>query len=71
VKGTSLLGLCLPYAYYASDALERWLRRPGPTRLLVGSGLAALALAATLVGTFDLVVPKTENAGLDWQAAAP
>ena len=69
LKGTSLLGLCLPYSYYASESLERWLRRGGPAAFVVSSGLAAGVVCVTLACTFDLVVPKHEIAGLDWRAA--
>jgi hypothetical protein len=67
VKGTSLLGLSLPFAYYASDVLERWTspgRRWSP---FVWSVLAGLAVAVVLSSTFNLAFEKTEVSGLPWQ----
>ena len=67
VKGTSLLGLSLPYAFYASETLARWLRgRFG--RWLAGA-LIALAVCVAVSCTFDLVFTKTEVSGLPWPPA--
>ncbi|MBW1687806.1 MAG: phospholipid carrier-dependent glycosyltransferase, partial [Deltaproteobacteria bacterium] len=41
LKGTSLLALCLPFAFYASETLDAWLRRRGAWAWAVGSALAA------------------------------
>jgi hypothetical protein len=49
-KGSFLLCLALPFAYYGSDALVGWLRRRGPMRVALVLALAALLLA--IVGTF-------------------
>jgi hypothetical protein len=49
-KGSFLLCLALPFAYYASDALVGWLRRRGPMRAALILALAALLVA--IVGTF-------------------
>ena len=67
LKGTSLLGLSLPFAYFASDALERWTapgRRSAP---LIWTVLAGLAVAVVLSGTFNLAFEKAEVSGLEWQ----
>lgn len=67
IKGTSLLGLSLPFAYYASDALDRWtagVRRSAP---FVWLALAGLAVTVTLSSTFNLAFEKTEVSGLQWQ----
>ncbi len=66
VKGTSLLGLSLPFAYYASDALTRWTGRRGPLSWLCWGVLAALAAAALASSTFNGVFEKTEISGLSW-----
>jgi len=68
VKGTTLLGLSLPFAYYASEVLDRWSRRRGPVAVLVWTVLAALAVSVVLSCTFNLAFEKTEVSGLDWRA---
>jgi hypothetical protein len=67
VKGTSLLGLSLPFAYYASDVLDRWTRPGGRSAAGIWIWLAALALAVVLSCTFNLAFEKTEVSGLLWQ----
>ena len=67
VKGTSLLGLCLPFSFYASESLARWLR--GRLRPWLALALVALAACVALSGTFDLVFTKTEVSGLPWPPA--
>jgi hypothetical protein len=69
VKGTSLLGLSLPFAYYASDVLDRWTRPGGRAAAGVWIGLAALAVAVVLSCTFNLAFEKTEVSGLSWQGS--
>ncbi len=67
IKGTSLLGLSLPFAYYASDALERWTgdgRRSAPFVWMILAGLAVMVI---LSSTFNLAFEKTEVSGLQWQ----
>jgi hypothetical protein len=67
VKGTSLLGIALPYAYYASGELRRWARRPR-ARLLVAGCLAALAACVVAGTVFDGLFARPEESGLDWRA---
>jgi 4-amino-4-deoxy-L-arabinose transferase-like glycosyltransferase len=69
VKGTSLLGLSLPFAFYASEVLSRWTRRRGPA-LACGLALAALALCVAASSSFDVVFEKTEVPGLPWREPA-
>ena len=69
VKGTSLLGLSLPFAFYASEVLERWTRDRTPRAVLCWLLLAALAIAASLSSTFDLLFEKSEISGLLWRAS--
>jgi hypothetical protein len=64
VKGTSLLGLSLPFAFYASEVLERWTRGRGAAGVWLL--LAGLAVCATLSSSFDLAFQKTEISGLQW-----
>jgi peptidoglycan/LPS O-acetylase OafA/YrhL len=59
VKGTSLMGLSLPFSFYASEALAGWLR--GRLRPWLTAALLALAFCVALSCTFDLVFQKTEE----------
>jgi len=68
VKGTSLLGLSLPFAYYASEALDGWTRPANRSARALWIALALLAIAVVASGTFDLVFEKNEVSGLPWQA---
>jgi 4-amino-4-deoxy-L-arabinose transferase-like glycosyltransferase len=67
VKGTTLLGLCLPFSFYASETLSRWLQ--GRHRAWLAAALLALAFCVALSCTFDLVFQKTEVSGLPWPPA--
>jgi len=67
VKGTSLLGLSLPYAFYASETLARWLR--GRFGRWLGFALIGLAVCVAVSCTFGLVFTKTEVSGLPWPPA--
>ncbi|HEY5657874.1 MAG TPA: hypothetical protein VIY27_08795, partial [Myxococcota bacterium] len=66
LKGTSLLGLSLPYAYYASEMLLAWGRRSRAAALAIGLGLAALALCVVLSCTFNGVFERQAVSGLEW-----
>ncbi len=68
IKGTSLLALCLPFSFYASEVLSRWTRRSGATGPAVWFALACLAVAVTVASTFDLVFEKAEVPGLLWES---
>jgi hypothetical protein len=70
VKGTSLLALSLPYAYYASDELCRLARR-GPVRLAAAAWLAALAACVAAGTTFEALFGRPEVSGLVWSGEAP
>jgi 4-amino-4-deoxy-L-arabinose transferase-like glycosyltransferase len=67
VKGTTLLGLSLPFAFYASEALERWIRNAGRWSAVYWVPLALLAVTTILSCTFNLAFDKTEVSGLPWQ----
>ncbi|MGH0028365.1 MAG: phospholipid carrier-dependent glycosyltransferase [Myxococcota bacterium] len=71
LKGTTLLGLCLPYAWYASETLLGWARRSRGAALGVGAGLLLLAACVTASGTFGGLFERTEVSGLEWRSAAP
>ena len=67
IKGTSLLALCLPFSFYASEVLARWTRRPGASGAAVWLVLILLALTVTATSTFDLLFEKTRVPGLPWE----
>ena len=71
VKGTSLLAMCLPFAWYASGELIAWSRRGRRAALCIWLSLALLAAGSTAASTFGLAFEKTEVAGLPWQQAEP
>ncbi|MFQ5515248.1 MAG: hypothetical protein ACE5FG_12555 [Myxococcota bacterium] len=67
VKGSYLLGLSLPFAYYSSEVLADWTRGRGARSHLV---LAALALAAGLSAatfSYGTLFAKWEMPGLEWR----
>jgi 4-amino-4-deoxy-L-arabinose transferase-like glycosyltransferase len=66
VKGTSLLSLSLPFAWYTSGVLSRWTR--GRAAAWIWAVLAALAVAVALGCTYDFAFVKGEVSGLDWEA---
>jgi len=67
LKGTSLLALSLPFAFYASETLDAWLRRRGVWAWAIGFVLAALVACVTASCSFDLLFQKLEVSGLPWQ----
>jgi hypothetical protein len=67
LKGTSLLALCLPFAFYASETLDTWMRRSGALAWVIGCALAALAACVAMGCSFDLLFEKLEVSGLPWQ----
>jgi 4-amino-4-deoxy-L-arabinose transferase-like glycosyltransferase len=67
VKGTSLLGLCVPYAVYASESLRDWISRGRAQAVAIAALLALLAIGVTASGTFDGLFERKEVSGLKWQ----
>lgn len=67
LKGTSLLGLSLPYAYYTSEVLVGWARRSRGAAPAIWIGLLALALCVLLSCTFDGIFERTAVSGLQWE----
>jgi 4-amino-4-deoxy-L-arabinose transferase-like glycosyltransferase len=68
LKGTSLLGLCVPYGVYASESLCRWSRRGHASALAIGALLAALAACVIAGGAFQLLFVRSESPGIPWLA---
>ena len=71
LKGTTLLGLCVPYAFYASESLIAWARRGRTSAIGIGAALTALAVCVTASGTFNGLFERTEVSGLPWSSGAP
>lgn len=69
LKGTTLLGLCLPYAFYASEVLLSWARHGRRAAVAICVALALLAACVTASGTFDGLFERTEVSGLDWHGS--
>ena len=67
VKGAYLLGLSVPFAYYASEALASWSRVGGSRGNLVLVLSGVFAVASGVVFTIGLVFTKTDGPGLIWQ----
>jgi hypothetical protein len=67
LKGTSLLGLALPYACYASEVLVDWARRGRSWAIGIGAALAALAVCVAISGTFNGLFERTEVSGIRWE----
>jgi hypothetical protein len=71
VKGSFLLGLATPFAVYASEVLEDWLRAGGARAMILTSLLGVLAAASVVTFTFDGVFEKREPPGVEWRSAHP
>lgn len=69
-KGSYLLGLAVPFAYYASETLSRWSRAPRLTARAVGVALAMLFGLVTVTFTQGPVVWKWDTPGFVWEFPA-
>ena len=69
VKGTALLGLGLPFAFFASEMLADWARPERRGAPLVVAALVALAALAAAGFSFGLCFPTPASPGLPWRAA--
>lgn len=67
LKGTTLLGLSLPFAVYASEALLDWARRSRTAAIALGAaallGLVGVTVSCTFGGWFE----RTEVSGIPWE----
>ena len=67
IKGSYLLGLSVPFAFYASEALDRWTSGDNRLRnVLVWGTLAALMLAVAVVFTYGPVYWNWAGRGIQW-----
>lgn len=66
VKGSYLLGLAVPFAFYASEPLAEWTRGGRVRAAAVWGALGLLFAAVALAFSFGLVFRKHEVPGLPW-----
>jgi hypothetical protein len=66
LKASYLLGLSVPFAYYTSEGLDRWMRRSPALRLGILGVLGALFVISVLVFSYGLLFSKARFAGIDW-----
>jgi hypothetical protein len=74
VKGSYLLGLSVPFAFYASEPLARWSAGRGVRALATWGALGALAVAVTGAFTFGDHFWSFEHLdypGMRWTAPGP
>ena len=67
LKASYLLGISIPFAWYASQRLAFWVARAGALRFVVTLWLATLGIAVTLTFTTGLIFEKIDGPGLPWQ----
>lgn len=72
VKASYLLGIGVPFAYFASDPLARWLDRGGIVGAVVAALLGAWILGVCVAFTYGIgmwnLTPPGVLPGLPWQA---
>jgi hypothetical protein len=66
VKGSFLLGLSVPFGYYASDVLAGWARNRRLRSAAVWASLGLLALVVTLTFSYHVLFWKTDYPGIEW-----
>ena len=75
VKGSYLLGMMVPFAYFTSDVLADWTRPPGALARLASAWLAALMVAVCIAFTYDIglwnLTPPGEMPGIEWDRMVP
>jgi 4-amino-4-deoxy-L-arabinose transferase-like glycosyltransferase len=71
VKGSFLLGLATPFAFYASEALESWLAAGRARALAAGAALLALFAASLVTFTYQGAFQKWELPGAEWRSMRP
>jgi hypothetical protein len=71
VKGSFLLGLSAPYAVYASEALDGWMRAGRARARALGAALALLCAASAVTFSYHAVFWKADAPGTEWRSGAP
>jgi hypothetical protein len=69
VKASHMLGLCIPFAYYASDALSAWTRPDRWSRVPVLIAVGLLIFMTAIVFTHGLAFVKADDPGMQWSLA--
>jgi hypothetical protein len=67
VKGSFLLGLSVPFAFYASEMLAAWTRGRDPRAAAIRVILGVLFLAVALTFTHGLVFARSGAPGMPWK----
>jgi hypothetical protein len=71
IKGSFLLGLSAPYAIYASEGLEGWMRAGRRRARVLGAALALLCAASAVTFSYHAVFWKTDPPGTEWKSRNP
>jgi hypothetical protein len=66
LKGSFLLGLSVPFAYYASEVLADWTRNRGLRSAIVLGCLGLLAVLVMTTFTYGFPLEKHEMPGVRW-----
>ncbi|MDH3211710.1 MAG: phospholipid carrier-dependent glycosyltransferase [Myxococcales bacterium] len=67
LKGSFLLGLSVPFAFYASEGLRWWARGSRARATAIGVWMGVLFLAVAAVFTQGVVFQKTDPPGFSWE----
>jgi hypothetical protein len=67
IKGGYLLGLSAPYAVYASETMQRWMRDRPWSAWPIGAVLATLCLVTAVTFSYNLRFVKMEYPGTEWR----
>ena len=67
LKASFLLGLTLPFGYYASEVLADWTRASGLLSGFVWVLLAALLVAVLIVFSYGVVFSNPGPLGIQWE----
>jgi hypothetical protein len=70
LKSSYLLGLSVPFAFYASEVLASWTEPPGARSLLLWVMLGILVALVAVTFTIGPVFQKLDGPGLPWRAIA-
>jgi hypothetical protein len=66
LKGSFLLGLSVPFAFYASEVLAAWTQGTRPRALSIAACLGLLLIGVAATFTQGLVFEKADTPGFDW-----
>ena len=66
LKGSFLLGLSVPYSYYASEILADWTRGRSLRSFAVSVCLGLLAVLVMITFSYGLAFEKHEMPGIRW-----